>query len=1136
MSKQNTEIKSVKSIDHVKTKPGMWIGSIKPSEKIMYLLNDNIIEKKSIVYSDGLLKIIDEILVNCYDHYIKTLDMSKNKQVKNIFVDFNNDGRFVINNDGDGIPVKLTTDCDDKPMYIPTMCFTKLFAGSNLESDEQRTTGGTNGVGAVLANLYSSEFIVETTDIENKLYFKQIFSNRLETIQEPIISKSNNKHKGTTISFVPCYNIFDTDLKKDIQLLNNIFKTRCLFLAISTGINIYYNGLLMKENINTISNRFTQESIKIRLDGKYPWDVIIGNSGGSFESLSLINGIVVYTGIHIKYLKDIIVTSLTPKVTKLVSKYITFKPNIIYNNLFIFIVGTIPNPEFSSQSKTDIGGSNKKYQEYKLSTNDINKIYNLIEPSISQLFLSKLENKKEKKDKLNDIEKYYSAENIGHPNSVLFIPEGDSACTMVRSAFSMKDLTNINSKYHGIYVIGGVPMNAIKSSSDNKIPQKKLLDNERLSNLARVINLKFNLKYETDDEISTLNYKTIIITVDQDLDGIGQICSLIAFAFLGYFWPSLLRKGIVKILLTPIIRAYPKNTKLKVLEFFNNEEYTKWSKNNNIDAYSIKYYKGLATHSSKETFQIFKQYRVSTFYYDIKCESTTMIYYGADTNKRKTELVIPIDNSIDRTNSVVNVSDHLNTSTKEYQLDNLIRKLPHFCDGLNITGRKILNASLRKNLSTAIKVFQFCGYIAETENYHHGNGSLEESIIKKAQSFVGSNNIPLLDGIGQFGSRLVGGSDHGAPRYISVKLNPITLLLFPKKYIPLLPKLIEDGEISTPEYFVPMTCLSVLETKSLPANGWKFEGYARDHNSVKDYIIGLINDSKDVPIIPFWKNRWKGNMESIVSGKNKCSYFVGTWNYDTKKNTINITELPFQVWSDDYIKEIKKKEYVKSVTDYSSETSININIKLNPNTYELITDVEQYFNLKKKQNKHLNMIYKNNIVKEYKKYTDIIKDWYTERVNIENKYVFRQIILLELKLEFLNEVYRFIINCDNYDMSKKTEEELNELLQKENYKIFDRAALFNSDNILTEDLKSRITNGSYDYLLNIKTKDRLLTAKNKLLNEIKENKKELEEIKSPNYIKNSILQSLEKVHSEIEVAINHPNYWKYKENIAKFSD
>ena len=72
------------------------------------------------------------------------------------------------------------------------------------------------------------------------------------------------------------------------------------------------------------------------------------------------------------------------------------------------------------------------------------------------------------------------------------------------------------------------------------------------------------------------------------------------------------------------------------------------------------------------------------------------------------------------------------------------------------------------------------------------------------------------------------------------------------------------------------------------------------------------------------------------------------------------------------IKTIKKKEYVKSVSDQSSESAINIVIKLNPNTYELISDPVQYFNLRKKQQKHLNMIYKYNVVKEYKKYTDIL--------------------------------------------------------------------------------------------------------------------------------------------------------------------
>eukprot|EP00966_Prymnesium_polylepis_P048589 1125082-Prymnesium_polylepis.2 len=47
-----------------------------------------------------------------------------------------------------------------------------------------------------------------------------------------------------------------------------------------------------------------------------------------------------------------------------------------------------------------------------------------------------------------------------------------------------------------------------------------------------------------------------------------------------------------------------------------------------------------------------------------------------------------------------------------------------------------------------------------------------------AQTFVGSNNIPLLYPAGQFGTRLSGGKDASQPRYIFTKLPSLTRLIF----------------------------------------------------------------------------------------------------------------------------------------------------------------------------------------------------------------------------------------------------------------------------------------------------------------------------------------------------------------------
>ena len=49
---------------------------------------------------------------------------------------------------------------------------------------------------------------------------------------------------------------------------------------------------------------------------------------------------------------------------------------------------------------------------------------------------------------------------------------------------------------------------------------------------------------------------------------------------------------------------------------------------------------------------------------------------------------------------------------------------------------------------------QLSGYVSEHAAYHHGEASLQSTIVGMAQSFVGSNNINLLAPKGQFGTRL----------------------------------------------------------------------------------------------------------------------------------------------------------------------------------------------------------------------------------------------------------------------------------------------------------------------------------------------------------------------------------------------
>ena len=111
------------------------------------------------------------------------------------------------------------------------------------------------------------------------------------------------------------------------------------------------------------------------------------------------------------------------------------------------------------------------------------------------------------------------------------------------------------------------------------------------------------------------------------------------------------------------------------------------------------------------------------------------------------------------------------------------------------------------------KVSHLADYISEQTAYHHGESSLQTTIIKLAQDFVGSNNINLLEPIGQFGNRLDGGKSPAAARYIYTKLSPFARLIYhpdddalleylndedrkkiePKWYVPIIPMILVNG-------------------------------------------------------------------------------------------------------------------------------------------------------------------------------------------------------------------------------------------------------------------------------------------------------------------------------------------------------
>lgn len=132
------------------------------------------------------------------------------------------------------------------------------------------------------------------------------------------------------------------------------------------------------------------------------------------------------------------------------------------------------------------------------------------------------------------------------------------------------------------------------------------------------------------------------------------------------------------------------------------------------------------------------------------------------------------------------------------------RSIPCVIDGFKPSQRKVLFGAFKRKLTSEIKVIQFSGYVSEHSAYHHGEQSLNGTIISMAQDFVGSNNVNLLVPSGQFGSRLLGGKDAASPRYIYTYLSPVTRKIFKEEDDALCHYLVDEGQSIEPDFYLPI--------------------------------------------------------------------------------------------------------------------------------------------------------------------------------------------------------------------------------------------------------------------------------------------------------------------------------------------
>ena len=1097
MSTIEDKYKKLSQKQHLLQRPGMYIGKIFDEvDDVWVLSNDSKMEKKGLKYNPGILKLFDEIILNALDQFHET------GKVTEIDVSVTDD-KISIRNDGPGIPIVKHKEHD---VYIPELIFSQFLTSTNYNDDQKRIKSGLNGLGAKITSTFSKLFQIET--VSNGKVYQQNFLDNLDNIEEPTIKKSKAKDY-TKITFFPDFKRFK--VKQITPSTLELLKKRTYDIAAFTNkkVKLTFNGeqLTVKSFSEYVdlflpTSELRKEKIIIEEER---WKIAIASSPfDSFTQVSFVNGInTMNGGTHIKYVIDPIIKKITEKYQKK-TKDTQIRPSFLRDNMFVVVLATIENPEFKSQAKEELTSKPQQFGSHlEIDDTIIKKIEKMDMVKRMMEFVRFKETKAlaatdgKKKNKLTGIPKLDDANYAGTNQSemcTLILTEGDSAKTFAVSGLNPQDRN-----YYGIFPLKGKVLNVRDATSS------QILKNQEIINLKMILGLQNGKKFKTVKDLKkSMRYGGILVLTDSDVDGFHIKGLLINFFH--FFWPELvIDDKFITCLRTPVVKATKGKEKFS---FYTVPEYLKW-KEGSKGNWKIKYYKGLGTSSADEAKECFRQLETKRLFYNAKkpCDqdSIKLAFQKDKSHDRKDWIQNNSGKEIflDSDSKNVSVSDFVNKELILFSIEDCERSIPNIMDGFKPSQRKVIYGSVLKNTKEEMKVDQLRGFVGEKTAYHHGDMSLNETIVNLNHDYVGSNNINFLLPCGQLGTRLMGGKDSASARYISTKVNPITHTIFNKRDNFLLEYLNDDGTDIEPRYYYPIIPTVLVNGSSGIGTGYSTDIPKFNPFDIVKNIRGLIGD-ENYPIkemVP-WYRDFNGTV-----GKNEKTgkwYTEGVWKR-SDRSTIQILELPIGKWTDDYkiflesLIDGKPELDITEIKDYKTEKTIHFEIKaqpLNINNWINEGKVEEIFKLRAPVKENLVLFDKDSKIRQYDspetilyEFFSIRKELYVQRYNDIFSNLEEKILEINTKMEFIKGIISGDIKV--FMVPKK---DIIKQLDERNFKKIDK---------------------SYEYLLNIKIHQFTKEQIEKLEEELKGVTDEFEEhkTKSP---KDLWIEDLDQMEKELK--------------------
>ena len=362
-----------------------------------------------------------------------------------------------------------------------------------------------------------------------------------------------------------------------------------------------------------------------------------------------------------------------------------------------------------------------------------------------------------------------------------------------------------------------------------------------------------------------------------------------------------------------------------------------------------------------------------------------------------------------------------------YSIADCVRSIPSVIDGFKPSQRKCIYGMLARGENAGeIKIAQASGYISQISDYHHGENSLNETLVGLAQDYTGSNNLNYFKPNGQFGSRL--SSEASAPRYIFTEFSDAFRKIFKREDDIILNHLESDGQKVEPDYYLPIIPNILVNGARGMGTGYATHILKYNPIDLRDVIVSILKGAAPKPLLP-WYRGFKGTVHAVEN------QIVNTGCYEiVNTTTIRITELPIGIYLDDYKKHLFKLQdsgLIKDFDNNSTESSFDFIVNVPRTTTQLPHEtIIAKFKLSSRDTQNLTAWTETGHIKVFEDVQEIIEHFIEFRLGKYEERRKKLIEILTANLELMTEKRRFIefyLN-NSKEIAAKNKKDLEQLL------------------------------------------------------------------------------------------------------------